>query len=99
MLSFHPHVACCFAVFLSGVLVMVLMRVHVVAYIRVPMVVMTILVITMVIMIVAVFVAVFVTMVMMVVVCTTHCRDGNCERFHIFCFEFEHVFSCFKFVD
>ena len=74
---------------------MVLMRVHVVAYIRVPMVVMTILVITMVIMIVAVFV----TMVMMVVVCTTHCRDGNCECFNIFCFEFEHVFSCFKFVD
>ena len=86
MLSFHPHVACSFTVFLSGVLVVILVSAHVMTD--------TVVFVTMVIM----FVTMLVAMVMMVV-CTTHCRNGNGECFDIFCFEFEHVFSGFEFVN
>ena len=104
MLSFHPHVACSFTVFLSSVFVMVLVCIHVVAYVRFPVIGMVITVITIVIimvvaMIIIVVITMFVTMVVVVVVCTTHCSNGNGECFHVFCFEFKHVFTCFEFVN
>ena len=103
MLSFHPHVACSFTVFLSGELFVSLVCILIMACFRFPMIVMfitvfTIVIIMVVAMIIIVVITVLVTMVV-VVVCATHCRNGNGECFRVFCFEFEHVFSCFEFVD
>ena len=61
--------------------------------------VVVIMVIAMVVIMVIAVVVVVVTVVMVVVVCTAHCCNSNGECFHIICFEFEHVFACFEFVN
>ena len=84
---------------------MVLVCIHVVAYIGFPVirmvVIMVIAVVIMVIiaMVIMVIIAMVIAVVMVVVVCTAHCCDGDGECFHILCLEFEHVFACFEFVN
>jgi multidrug efflux pump subunit AcrB len=63
------------------------------------MVVMTLVVIMTFVVIVSMLIAMLVSVVVVVMVCSTHCCNGNGERFDSFCFEFEDVFSGFELVN